>query len=70
MMGSWSSLWETAEKDPQGNASVGDVMLHNTTNSYVNAEGKLVSVIGLDNVVVVETKDAVLVAHKDKSTRY
>ena len=65
-VGSWSSLWETAEKDPQGNASVGDVMLHDTTNSYVNAEGKLVSVIGLDNVVVVETKDAVLVAHKDK----
>jgi mannose-1-phosphate guanylyltransferase len=65
-VGSWSSLWETAEKDPQGNASVGDVMLHDTTNSYVNAEGKLVSVIGLDNVVVVETKDAVMVAHKDK----
>jgi mannose-1-phosphate guanylyltransferase len=65
-VGSWSSLWETAEKDPQGNATVGDVMLHDTTNSYVNAEGKLVSVIGLDNVVVVETKDAVMVAHKDK----
>ena len=65
-VGSWSSLWETADKDPQGNATVGDVMLHDTTNSYVNAEGKLVSVIGLDNVVVVETKDAVLVAHKNK----
>ena len=65
-VGSWSSLWETADKDLQGNASVGDVMLHDTTNSYVNAEGKLVSVIGLDNVVVVETKDAVMVAHKDK----
>jgi len=65
-VGSWSSLWETADKDPQGNVTVGDVMLHDTTNSYVNAEGKLVSVIGLDNVVVVETKDAVMVAHKDK----
>ena len=65
-VGSWSSLWETAEKDAQGNACVGDVMLHDTTNSYINAEGKLVSVIGLDNIVVVETKDAVMVAHKDK----
>lgn len=65
-VGSWSSLWEITEKDALGNACIGDVMLHNTTNSYINAEGKLVSVIGLDNVVVVETKDAVMVADKDK----
>ncbi len=65
-VGSWSSLWDSASKDTQGNATIGDVILHDTTNSYVNAEGKLVSVVGLDNVVVVETKDAVLVAHKDK----
>ncbi|HCK92388.1 MAG TPA: mannose-1-phosphate guanylyltransferase/mannose-6-phosphate isomerase [Gammaproteobacteria bacterium] len=65
-VGSWSSLWEVSEKDEKGNAVVGDVMLHNVTNSYVNAEGKLVSLIGLDNVVVIETKDAVLVAHKDE----
>jgi len=65
-VGSWSSLWEVSPKDHGGNAIVGDVKLHDTTNSYVNAEGKLVCVIGLDNVVVIETKDAVLVADKSK----
>lgn len=65
-VGSWSSLWDVSNKDEHGNASVGDVMLQDVTNSYINAEGKLVSVIGLDNVVIIETKDAVLVANKDK----
>ncbi|WP_218353055.1 mannose-1-phosphate guanylyltransferase/mannose-6-phosphate isomerase [Alteromonas lipotrueiana] len=66
-VGSWSSLWETAEKDENGNAVIGDAILENVKNSYVNAEGRLISVIGLDNVVVVETKDAIMVAHKDKA---
>lgn len=64
-VGSWTSLWETADKDESGNVSVGDTILENTTNSYINAEQRLVSVIGLENVIVVETKDAVMVAHKD-----
>ena len=64
-VGSWTSLWETAEKDENGNATVGDTILENITNSYINAEGRLVSVIGLNDVIVVETKDAVMVAHKD-----
>lgn len=64
-VGSWTSLWETSEKDANGNVTIGDTILENTRNSYVNAEGKLVSVIGLDDVIVVETKDAVMVAHKD-----
>ncbi|GGW82434.1 mannose-1-phosphate guanylyltransferase/mannose-6-phosphate isomerase [Alteromonas halophila] len=63
-VGSWSSLWENSEKDKQGNATVGDVLLENVSNSYVNAEERLVSVIGLDDVVVVETKDAVMVANR------
>ncbi len=66
-VGSWSSLWETAEnKDAQGNVVVGDAILEGVNNSYINAEERMVSVIGLDDVVVVETKDAVMVAHKDK----
>lgn len=64
-VGSWTSLWETADKDDDGNVSVGDTILENTKNSYVNAEQRLVSVIGLEDVIVVETKDAVMVAHKD-----
>lgn len=65
-VGSWSSLWDVSEKDANGNVLVGDAMMVDSHNSYVNAEGKLVSVIGLDDVVVVETKDAVMVAAKDK----
>ncbi len=64
-VGSWTSLWETADKDEDGNICVGDTILEKTRNSYVNAEQRLVSVIGLEDVIVVETKDAVMVAHKD-----
>ncbi|KKO44014.1 mannose-1-phosphate guanyltransferase [Arsukibacterium ikkense] len=64
-VGSYDALWEVMAKDAEGNACRGDVMLESTHNSYVNAEEKLVAVIGLNNVIVVETKDAVLVANKD-----
>ncbi|MCQ8847212.1 mannose-1-phosphate guanylyltransferase/mannose-6-phosphate isomerase [Alteromonas stellipolaris] len=66
-VGSWSSLWEASAKDDNGNVTIGDTILENTNNSYVNAEERLVSVIGLDDVIVVETKDAVMVAHKNDS---
>ena len=66
-VGSWSSLWETAsQKDANNNVIVGDAILDGVNNSYINAEQRLISVVGLDDVVVVETKDAVLVANKDK----
>ena len=66
-VGSWSSLWETAQnKDSNNNVVIGDAILDGVHNSYINAEQRLISVVGLDDVVVVETKDAVLVAHKDK----
>lgn len=65
-VGSWSSLWEINTKDSQGNAVRGDVMLENTQNSYVYSQNRLVATVGVDDLVVVETKDAVLVAHKDK----
>jgi mannose-1-phosphate guanylyltransferase len=65
-VGSWSTLWEVSEKDDNGNVTRGDAMLHNVKDSYVYGEERLISVIGLDDVVVVETKDAVLVAAKDQ----
>ncbi|WP_088332226.1 mannose-1-phosphate guanylyltransferase/mannose-6-phosphate isomerase [Lacimicrobium sp. SS2-24] len=65
-VGSWSSLWDVLPKDTQGNVIQGDVLLEQVNNSYINAEERLVCVIGLDDVIVVETKDAMLVAHKDK----
>ncbi|MGR5239094.1 mannose-1-phosphate guanylyltransferase/mannose-6-phosphate isomerase [Vibrio alfacsensis] len=65
-VGSWSALWEVSERDDSGNSSKGDVIKIDTTNSYLHSTEKLISTVGLDNVIVVETKDAVLVANKDK----
>jgi mannose-1-phosphate guanylyltransferase len=63
-VGSWSVLWEIDAKDCNGNVVKGDVINVDTSNSYINAQDKLVAVIGLDDVVIVETKDAVLVSKK------
>jgi mannose-1-phosphate guanylyltransferase/mannose-6-phosphate isomerase len=65
-LGAWSSLWEIADKDAFGNATHGDVLLHETNNSLVRAEHGLAAVVGLDDVVVITTDDAVLVSHRDK----
>jgi mannose-1-phosphate guanylyltransferase len=65
-IGSWSSLWDISVKDGSENVTSGDVLLHGTTNSFVRADDKLVAVVGLDDVVVVSTKDATLVAHKER----
>ncbi|WP_100641020.1 mannose-1-phosphate guanylyltransferase/mannose-6-phosphate isomerase [Alteromonas facilis] len=66
-VGSWSSLWETAkEKDANGNVLIGDILLENVSNTYINAEERLVAAVGVDNLVIVETKDAVLVADKSR----
>jgi mannose-1-phosphate guanylyltransferase len=66
-VGSWTSLWDTAKnKDENENVVIGDVILTDVNNSYINSEQRLISVIGLDDVIVVETKDAVLVAAKDQ----
>ena len=64
-IGSWSTLWENATKDVLGNACKGDVLIEQTTNSLAYSEHLLVTLLGVNNVVVVETKDAVLVASKD-----
>lgn len=66
-IGAWESLWDLAEKDAHGNAMHGDAVLLHSSNSYVHSPDILTTVIGLDNVVVVATRDAVLVAAKDKS---
>jgi mannose-1-phosphate guanylyltransferase len=63
-VGSWSALWEIENKDASGNVCRGDVISIDTSNSYINAQEKLVAVIGLADVVVVETKDAILVSKK------
>lgn len=66
-LGSWKALWEAGEKDADGNVHHGDVILHDTSASYVRSEnGRLVAVIGLDNVAVIATDDAVLAAPIDR----
>ena len=63
-VGSWSSLWDISEKDINGNVSHGDVLQHNSQNNYVFAESSLVTTVGVQDLVIVQTKDAVLVADK------
>lgn len=65
-VGSFSSLWEVSDKDNNGNVKHGDIISHKTTNSYINAGHKLVTTVGVDNLVIIETKDALLVACKDQ----
>ncbi|MGN6512709.1 MAG: mannose-1-phosphate guanylyltransferase/mannose-6-phosphate isomerase [Lysobacteraceae bacterium] len=64
-VGSWSALWDVAERDADGNAHLGDVIAVDTRNSYAYAR-RLVALVGVDDLVVVETDDAVLVARKDR----
>ncbi|WP_337878957.1 mannose-1-phosphate guanylyltransferase/mannose-6-phosphate isomerase [Rheinheimera sp.] len=65
-VGSWSSLWDISPKDANGNVHQGDVLAVQSSNNFVMAQTCLVATVGLDNMVVVQTKDAVLVAAKDK----
>ncbi|HDT6564890.1 TPA: mannose-1-phosphate guanyltransferase [Enterobacter cloacae] len=64
-VGSWSSLWEISAHTPEGNVHHGDVISHKTENSYVYAESGLVTTVGVKDLVVVQTKDAVLIADRN-----
>jgi len=66
-VGAWSAVWQVLPQDAQGNATRGDVMLEDASSSYVHADSRLVALIGVKDLVVVETSDAVLVTHKDKA---
>jgi len=66
-LGAWDAVWQVAAKDGAGNCGVGDVMFEDSRNTFVHATGRLVTTVGLDNVVVVETADAVLVADRARS---
>jgi mannose-1-phosphate guanylyltransferase/mannose-6-phosphate isomerase len=63
-VGEWDALWELGQRDGQGNVTSGDTCLHDVKNSLIRAESRLVAGLGLENLVVVETTDAVLVADK------
>ncbi len=65
-VGSWSALWEIAASDEKGNVTSGDVVLHDAERCYVRAEKRLVSGVGIRDLVIVETQDAILVSTRER----
>jgi mannose-1-phosphate guanylyltransferase / mannose-6-phosphate isomerase len=66
-LGAWDAVWQVSEKDEHGNAGVGDTLFSDSTNTLVHATSRLVGVVGLNDVIVVETPDAVLVSDRSRS---
>lgn len=66
-LGAWNTVWNVLAKDEQGNAHLGDVLTINSKNTLVHASSRLVSLVGVDDLIVIETPDAVLVADKSHS---
>ena len=66
-VGAWNALWEIGTRDADGNVTLGDVIATGTTNSYLRSEDRLLAAVGVDNLVVVATKDVVMVADKDRA---
>jgi mannose-1-phosphate guanylyltransferase/mannose-6-phosphate isomerase len=68
-LGSWKALWEVGAKDARGNVTRGDVKLDGASNCYVFSERRLVAALGVQDLIIVETADAVLVAHREEAQR-
>ncbi len=66
-VGAWNALWEIGTRDAAGNVTQGDVIVADTTNSYLRSEDRLLAAVGVDNLVIVATKDVVMVADKDRA---
>lgn len=66
-LGAWDAVWKVLPKDESGNAHIGDVLTTDSRNTLVHATGRLVSLVGVEDIIVVETPDAVLVADKSRS---
>ena len=64
-LGSWASLWNAKQKDSNNNVIDGDVISINTSNSYISTESQILSTVGVDNLIIVSTKDAVMIANKN-----
>lgn len=64
-VGTWDALWEASPKNEDGNVAIGDVLTHQVHNSYMRSQNQLLSVLGLNNVIVIATEDAILVADKN-----
>ena len=66
-LGSWDAVWRTSERNPDGNSIQGDVVCIDSSNNYVHATSRAVSLLGVNSIVIVETADAILVADKARS---
>jgi len=66
-IGAWSALWEVSKQDNNGNILQGDIFTEQVRNCYLRSENRLLAAIGIENLIVVETADAVLIAHKDQA---
>jgi mannose-1-phosphate guanylyltransferase/mannose-6-phosphate isomerase len=66
-VGSWSALWALGAKDAAGNVSHGDVMARDSRGSYLRSEGRLIAAVGIENLVVIETSDALLVSTRERA---
>jgi mannose-1-phosphate guanylyltransferase/mannose-6-phosphate isomerase len=66
-VGSWAALWDVTEKDEDGNALIGDVVSVDVKNCYIRGESRLVTAIGLENIVLIETVDAVLAVSRERA---
>jgi mannose-1-phosphate guanylyltransferase / mannose-6-phosphate isomerase len=66
-VGSWPALWDVLPKDARGNATQGETILRDADNCLVHADKRLIAAVGVENLIIVETTDAVLVAHKDSA---
>lgn len=66
-VGAWPSVWQSQNKDANGNAGRGDVIFEGTKTCYAHAEHRLVALLGVEDLFVIETSDAVLVGHKDRA---
>ncbi|EAM5202142.1 mannose-1-phosphate guanylyltransferase/mannose-6-phosphate isomerase, partial [Salmonella enterica] len=63
-VGSWQSLWDISEKTDEGDVCKGDILTYNTKNNYIYSESALVAAVGVEDIVIVQTKDAILVSKK------
>lgn len=68
-IGTWDGLWETNEKDEDGNVGFGDIEILESQNSFVQSDDRLTALVGVQNVVVISTKDTVLVTSRDESSK-
>ena len=66
-LGAWDAVWQVSAQDADGNVTHGDTLMANTTNTFIHASSRLVGTVGVNNLIVVETADAILVADKSQS---